>query len=325
MILVTPSSVDVTAGPRRSSPSTPTRRVEPAERRLRQPGRGDPATEYLIALGHRRIGFLAGRPDLESARLREQGYREALAAAGIELDPDAGPRRRLRPETAEEPARELLALDEPPTAIFAANDVSAIETMDVAHSLGLSVPDDVSVIGFDNIPESALTEPPLTTIDQSIQQHGPRGRADADRPDRRRRPPGSQVDAADPARRAPLLPRRSETRRDDRRQRGRRRYRDPTRTVDERVDDLLARMTREEKVAQLGSAWVFQLADGAELDRASAGAAGARHRADHAHLRREQPRRRAGGRGWPTRSSATSSSRRGSASRRSSTRRSARA
>jgi LacI family transcriptional regulator len=66
----------------------------------------------------------------------------------------------------------LLTLDHPPTAIFAANDLSAIETMLVARSLGRWIPEDVSVIGFDNIPESALTDPPLTTIDQSIQAMG---------------------------------------------------------------------------------------------------------------------------------------------------------
>ena len=63
-------------------------------------------------------------------------------------------------------------MSDPPTAIFAANDVSAIATMDVAQSLGISVPDDLSVIGFDNILESALASPSLTTIDQSIQEMG---------------------------------------------------------------------------------------------------------------------------------------------------------
>jgi LacI family transcriptional regulator len=130
------------------------------------------ATEYLIGLGHRRIGFIAGRPDLESARLREQGFRDALANAGIVLDPDLVRVGEYQLETSAEPARQLLELPEPPTAIFAANDLSAIQTMRVANSLGLSVPDDVSVIGFDNIPESALTETPLTTIDQSIQSMG---------------------------------------------------------------------------------------------------------------------------------------------------------
>jgi LacI family transcriptional regulator len=69
-------------------------------------------------------------------------------------------------------ARQLLVLDDRPTAIFAANDLSAIETVQVAHSLGLVIPGDLSVIGFDNIPESALIDTPLTTIDQSIHEMG---------------------------------------------------------------------------------------------------------------------------------------------------------
>ena len=66
----------------------------------------------------------------------------------------------------------LLALPEPPTAIFAANDIMAMATSRVAASLGLRVPDDLSVVGFDNIPESALNEPPLTTVEQPIQRMG---------------------------------------------------------------------------------------------------------------------------------------------------------
>ena len=77
-----------------------------------------------------------------------------------------------RPETAEAPARELLTHAERPTAVFAANDLSAIATMDVARELGLAVPEDLSVIGFDNVPESALASPPLTTISQPLQRMG---------------------------------------------------------------------------------------------------------------------------------------------------------
>jgi LacI family transcriptional regulator len=130
------------------------------------------ATQHLLGLGHRRIGFLAGRPDLESARLREEGYRRALAAAGISFDPELVRVGRYRPEAAREAALELLRLERRPTAVFAANDASAIETITVARSLGLTVPGDLSVVGFDNVPESALCDPPLTTIDQSVQQMG---------------------------------------------------------------------------------------------------------------------------------------------------------
>ncbi len=130
------------------------------------------ATEYLLGLGHRRIGFLAGRPDLESARLRERGYREALAVARVDIDDDLIQTGGYDAATATEPARWLLELDPRPTAIFAANDVTALETMAVARSLGLRVPEDLSVIGFDNVPESALGDPPLTTVEQPIRQMG---------------------------------------------------------------------------------------------------------------------------------------------------------
>ncbi len=130
------------------------------------------AVEYLLRLGHRRIGFLGGRPDLESARLREEGYRAALTRAGIPVDPSLMAIGGYRQETADLPAHELLTMPGRPTAIFAANDSSAIRTMEVARSLGLSVPGDLSVIGFDNVPESALTTPPLTTIAQPIRRMG---------------------------------------------------------------------------------------------------------------------------------------------------------
>jgi LacI family transcriptional regulator len=171
-ILVTPSTVEVSPGApvvavdhNAASSSLPTVDSDNLAGAVT-------ATEYLIGLGHRRIGFLAGRPDLESARLREQGYRRALAAAGIARDPELVRVGGYEPSSATEPARQMLEAPDRPTAVFAANDVSAIETMAVARSLGLEVPGDLSVIGFDNVPESALCEPPLTTIDQSIQQMG---------------------------------------------------------------------------------------------------------------------------------------------------------
>jgi LacI family transcriptional regulator len=133
------------------------------------------ATEHLIGLGHRRIGFLA-RParDLESGPQREQGYRSALEAAGIPFDPDLVTAGGYSTDALQDAARRLLLLPDRPTAIFAANDVSAIATMDVALTLGLEVPRDLSVVGFDNVPESAMTQPPLTTIEQPLQLMGQR-------------------------------------------------------------------------------------------------------------------------------------------------------
>ena len=130
------------------------------------------ATEHLLALGHRRIGYLGGRPDLESARLRESGFRQAMAAAGVPVDEDLMDVGGYRAETATAPARALLERPDRPTAIFAANDISALATICVADSLGLRVPEDLSVVGFDNVPESALSEPPLTTVAQPLHEMG---------------------------------------------------------------------------------------------------------------------------------------------------------
>ncbi len=78
------------------------------------------------------------------------------------------------PEVSVKPARELLSSPGRPTAVFAANDLSAIATIEVARELGLRVPQDLSIVGFDNIPESALCAPPLTTVDQPIRTMGQR-------------------------------------------------------------------------------------------------------------------------------------------------------
>ncbi len=133
---------------------------------------GHLATSHLIDLGHRRIAMITGRPDLQSAQLRETGYRQALAAAGIDVPEDLIAAGDYDPDASAAATRYLLGLPEPPTAIFAANDVSAIAAMTAATDLGHSVPSDLSIVGFDNIPESALATPPLTTVNQPIQQMG---------------------------------------------------------------------------------------------------------------------------------------------------------
>lgn len=130
------------------------------------------AVEHLLGLGHRRIGMITGRRDLISAQLREQGYREALAAAGVPVDESLLRLGAFEPEPAHDAARALLGLADPPTAIFAANDLSALATLEAAAELGLDVPRQLSVVGFDNIPESALAHPPLTTVQQPIRRMG---------------------------------------------------------------------------------------------------------------------------------------------------------
>lgn len=130
------------------------------------------ASEYLIELGHRRIAMLTGRPDLQSAQLRERGYRQAHAEAGIPVDESLVRVGAYDPQVAAQAARLLLTAPDRPTAIFAANDLSAIAAIDVARELGLRVPEDLSVVGFDNIPDSALSVPSLTTVDQPIREMG---------------------------------------------------------------------------------------------------------------------------------------------------------
>lgn len=130
------------------------------------------AVRHLLGLGHRRIGFLGGRAGLESSRLREAGFRQAMAEAGAPVDESLVLLGGYLHDTALGPARELLDRADPPTAIFAANDLSALAVLDVAHERGLDVPGDLSVIGFDNVPESALASPSLTTISQPLREMG---------------------------------------------------------------------------------------------------------------------------------------------------------
>jgi LacI family transcriptional regulator len=130
------------------------------------------AVEHLLGLGHRRIGFIAGRSNLAAAWSREEGYRRALAEAGVAVDPALIGRGDFNPESAVPLAHALLERPDPPTAIFAASDGMALKVLEVAKKLGLSVPGDLSVAGFDNIPESALATPGLTTVDQSMYHLG---------------------------------------------------------------------------------------------------------------------------------------------------------
>lgn len=130
------------------------------------------ATAHLISLGHRRIAHLRGRTDLESAHQREDGYRRALETAGIPFDPllvvDGG----YRAASTTAGAHALLDLSAPPTAVFAANDLSGIEMIRVAVERGLRVPEDLSVVGFDDVPEAASHTPQLTTVRQPLARMG---------------------------------------------------------------------------------------------------------------------------------------------------------
>jgi LacI family transcriptional regulator len=130
------------------------------------------AMRYLIDLGHRRIGFITGNLELVSARDRLAAYRAALIDHGITPDPELVAEGDFLQHRGFVAAQTLLDLPERPTAIFASNDVTAFGVIEAARDRGLRIPEDLSVIGFDDIPEAANIHPPLTTIRQPLEQMG---------------------------------------------------------------------------------------------------------------------------------------------------------
>ena len=130
------------------------------------------AMNYLTGLGHHRIGFITGRLELVSACQRLEGYKDGLCAAGIPYDGELVQVGDYTYEVAVECARELLRLENRPTAIFAASDATAWGVYRAAEEAGIRIPEDLSVIGFDNLPASACLQPGLTTIDQFVSEMG---------------------------------------------------------------------------------------------------------------------------------------------------------
>jgi LacI family transcriptional regulator len=133
------------------------------------------ATEHLLALGHRRIGAIAGTPGWYATEERVLGFRAALAAAGILLDPQLVVYSDWRMPRGIEAAEQLLALPDPPTAIFGFNDNVAIGALHAARKRGLSVPDDLSVVGFDDTELAVIVTPQLTSVRQPLAEMGRMG------------------------------------------------------------------------------------------------------------------------------------------------------
>jgi LacI family transcriptional regulator len=122
------------------------------------------ATRHLLDLGHRSIGVVAGPGYASSAVGRVRGFRQAMAEAGLDVDEALVRESAFSMESGEEIARVLLGTAERPTAVFAVNDNTAIGVLAAAQSLGLIVPDDLSVVGYNDIPLSARLPVPLTTV-----------------------------------------------------------------------------------------------------------------------------------------------------------------
>jgi LacI family transcriptional regulator len=125
-------------------------------------------TDYLIGLGHRRIGFIRGAKNHIISKTRHDGYRLAHEQHGVEIDPDLVVDGDLTFDSGLGAAEQLLALDRPPTAIFASNDDMAAAVVSVAHRRNIRVPEQLSVAGFDDSPISRKIWPALTTIRQPI-------------------------------------------------------------------------------------------------------------------------------------------------------------
>lgn len=130
------------------------------------------ATEYLLSLGHRRVAFIGGMLPLLCSEERLSGYRSALEAAGVTVAPELVRPGNFLPDMGYKQTLELMELPEPPTAIFAGSDGQAIGVYAALRELGKRVPEDVSVVGFDDISLAQLVTPALTTVHQPLADMG---------------------------------------------------------------------------------------------------------------------------------------------------------
>ncbi|MDQ1289260.1 MAG: LacI family transcriptional regulator [Actinomycetota bacterium] len=130
------------------------------------------ATQHLLALGHRRIGLIAGPQRLLCSRARLDGYRSALESAGVGFDPELIVEGDFYHESGFAAGRTLLDLDDPPTALFASSDQMALGFYEAVRRTGRRVGEDVSVVGFDDLPEAQWSSPPLTTVRQPLVEMG---------------------------------------------------------------------------------------------------------------------------------------------------------
>ncbi|MFF7987167.1 LacI family DNA-binding transcriptional regulator [Streptomyces sp. NPDC007901] len=126
------------------------------------------ATRHLLDLGHRRIGMIAGPRRMMCSRARIDGYRAALETGGVAFDPALIREGNFYHETGYWAGLELLRLEDRPTAIFTGNDLQALGVYEAARELGLHIPKDLSVVGFDDLPIARWVGPPLTTVRQPL-------------------------------------------------------------------------------------------------------------------------------------------------------------
>ena len=132
----------------------------------------DQAMKHLLSLGHRRIGAITGPAGWKATEDQRRGYYSGLAGAGIAPDPELEVEANFEVAGGATAAAQLLELDDPPTAIFAFNDNMAIGAMQTARARGVRVPDELSIVGFDDLEEAGIVTPALTTIRQPLAEMG---------------------------------------------------------------------------------------------------------------------------------------------------------
>jgi LacI family transcriptional regulator len=179
MILLPPVCDDAVVLGALDEAGIPCVRLAPATARERGPivevddeGAARIITDHLLDLGHRRIGLIQGPPNHAASVRRLEGFRKALAGRGLQPDPALIQPGTFYYRTGLEGAERLLALPDPPTAIFASNDEMALAVMAKAQALGLRVPEDLSVAGFDDIASAGMIWPGLTTMRQPMADMG---------------------------------------------------------------------------------------------------------------------------------------------------------
>jgi DNA-binding LacI/PurR family transcriptional regulator len=133
------------------------------------------AVEHLLRIGHRRIGFVGGRPQLSTTQERLQGYRLALEEHGVAFDAALVREGDSRQSGGRHMARELLTLSEPPTALLVGNNLMTLGALETIHAMGLRIPDDVAIVGYDDMPWALALNPPLTAVRQPSYEIGRRG------------------------------------------------------------------------------------------------------------------------------------------------------
>ena len=133
---------------------------------------GYEATRHLLALGHQRIGCIAGPSNVNPSVQRVMGYRQALEDAGVSIDEALVLSGDFQPQSGWANARILLAKENPPTAIFSCNDMMALGVLRAADELGKEIPKDLAVVGYDDIQLASYSNPPLTTVKQPKSEMG---------------------------------------------------------------------------------------------------------------------------------------------------------